>query len=79
MAVAAFSTWQREKWLPLCKTELVPTEAGNLVYYQPLVDGGKFFFKEDFIPEKVENSFFHWFSNVYFTYYRELPIPWENL
>ena len=33
MAVAAYSTWAERKWLPLCKTELVPTEAGNSVYF----------------------------------------------
>jgi NADH-quinone oxidoreductase subunit H len=72
MAVAAYSTWAERKVAAIMQDRIGPNRTWKFGLLQPLADGGKFFFKEDFIPEKAEKFFFFRarFSNVYFINYR---------
>lgn len=72
MAVAAYSTWAERKVAAIMQDRIGPNRTWKFGLLQPLADGGKFFFKEDFIPEKAEKFLFFLarFSHVYFINYR---------
>ena len=58
MAVAAYSTWAERKVAAIMQDRIGPNRSRKFGLLQPLADGGKFFFKEDFIPEKAEKFLF---------------------
>lgn len=58
LTVAAYSTWAERKVAAFMQDRLGPNRTGPLGLLQPLADGGKFFFKEDFIPENAEKFLF---------------------
>ncbi len=58
MAVAAYSTWAERKVAAIMQDRIGPNRSWKFGLLQPLADGGKFFFKEDFIPEKAEKFLF---------------------
>lgn len=58
MGVAAYSTWAERKVAAILQDRVGPNRAGLWGLLQPLADGGKFFFKEDFIPEKADKFLF---------------------
>ncbi|SDE29830.1 NADH-quinone oxidoreductase subunit NuoH [Riemerella columbipharyngis] len=58
LTVAAYSTWAERKVAALMQDRLGPNRTGPLGLLQPLADGGKFFFKEDFIPQNAEKFLF---------------------
>lgn len=58
MAVAAYSTWAERKVAAIIQDRIGPNRTWKFGLLQPLADGGKFFFKEDFIPEKAEKFLF---------------------
>ena len=58
MAVAAYSTWAESKVAAIMQDRIGPNRSWKFGLLQPLADGGKFFFKEDFIPEKAEKFLF---------------------
>lgn len=58
LTVAAYSTWAERKVAALMQDRVGPNRTGPLGLLQPLADGGKFFFKEDFIPKNAEKFLF---------------------
>lgn len=58
MGVAAYSTWAERKVAAVLQDRVGPNRAGIWGLLQPLADGGKFFFKEDFIPQKADKFLF---------------------
>lgn len=58
MGVAAYSTWAERKVAAVLQDRVGPNRAGIWGLLQPLADGGKFFFKEDFIPQKADKLLF---------------------
>lgn len=58
MGVAAYSTWAERKVAALLQDRVGPNRAGFWGLLQPLADGGKFFFKEDFIPRNADKFLF---------------------
>ena len=58
MGVAAYSTWAERKVAALLQDRIGPNRAGFWGLLQPLADGGKFFFKEDFIPKGADKLLF---------------------
>jgi len=58
MAVAAYSTWAERKVAAIMQDRIGPNRSWKFGLLQPLADGGKFFFKEDFIPGKAEKFLF---------------------
>ena len=58
MGVAAYSTWAERKVAALLQDRIGPNRAGFWGLLQPLADGGKFFFKEDFIPKGADKFLF---------------------
>lgn len=58
MSVAAYSTWAERKVAALLQDRIGPNRAGFWGLLQPLADGGKFFFKEDFIPKGADKFLF---------------------
>lgn len=58
LTVAAYSTWAERKVAALMQDRIGPNRTGPLGLLQPLADGGKFFFKEDFIPKNAEKFLF---------------------
>lgn len=58
LTVAAYSTWAERKVAALMQDRLGPNRTGPLGLLQPLADGGKFFFKEDFTPANAEKFLF---------------------
>ncbi len=58
LTVAAYSTWAERKVAAIMQDRLGPNRSGPFGILQPLADGGKFFFKEDFTPAKAEKFLF---------------------
>ncbi len=58
IAVAAYSTWAERKVAAVMQDRIGPNRAGPFGILQPLADGGKLFFKEEFIPRNAEKFLF---------------------
>lgn len=58
LTVAAYSTWAERKVAAIMQDRIGPNRAGPFGLLQPLADGGKFFFKEDFTPANAEKFLF---------------------
>lgn len=58
LTVAAYSTWAERKVAAIMQDRIGPNKAGPFGLLQPLADGGKFFFKEDFTPAGAEKFLF---------------------
>ena len=58
LGIAMYSTWMERKVAAVIQDRIGPDRAGPWGLLQPLADGGKMFFKEDFIPEKSEKWLF---------------------
>lgn len=58
LTVAAYSTWAERKVAAIMQDRVGPNKAGPFGLLQPLADGGKFFFKEDFTPAGAEKFLF---------------------
>lgn len=58
LTVAAYSTWAERKVAAIMQDRIGPNRTGPFGLLQPLADGGKFFFKEDFTPEKADKFLF---------------------
>lgn len=58
LTVAAYSTWAERKVAAIMQDRIGPNKAGPFGLLQPLADGGKFFFKEDFTPANAEKFLF---------------------
>lgn len=58
LTVAAYSTWAERKIAAIMQDRMGPSRAGPFGLLQPLADGGKFFFKEDFTPANAEKFLF---------------------
>lgn len=56
--VAAYLTYFERKVAAWMQDRIGPDRAGPFGILQPLADGGKFFFKEDFIPEHADKWLF---------------------
>lgn len=58
LAVAAYSTWGERKVAALLQDRIGPNRSGPIGIWQPLADGGKMFFKEDFTPANADKLLF---------------------
>jgi NADH-quinone oxidoreductase subunit H len=58
LGIAAYSTWGERKVAAFMQDRLGPDRAGWGGLLQPLADGGKMFFKEDFIPANASKWLF---------------------
>ncbi|MDR2204585.1 MAG: NADH-quinone oxidoreductase subunit NuoH [Flavobacteriaceae bacterium] len=58
LTVAAYSTWAERKVAAFMQDRLGPNRTWIFGILQPLADGGKFFFKEDFTPANAEKFLF---------------------
>lgn len=58
LTVAAYSTWAERKVAAIMQDRIGPNRSGPFGILQPLADGGKFFFKEDFTPANAEKFLF---------------------
>ena len=58
LGVAAYSTYGERKVAAFIQDRLGPNRAGPWGLLQPLVDGAKFFTKEDFMPQSAEKWLF---------------------
>ncbi|MGC4128988.1 MAG: NADH-quinone oxidoreductase subunit NuoH [Bergeyella sp.] len=58
LTVAAYSTWAERKVAAVMQDRIGPNRTGPFGLLQPLADGGKFFFKEDFTPANAEKFLF---------------------
>jgi len=58
IAVAAYSTWAERKVAAIMQDRIGPNRAGPFGLLQPLCDGGKLFFKEEFMPKNAEKFLF---------------------
>lgn len=58
LGIAAYLTWLERKVAAWLQDRVGPDRAGKWGLLQPLADGGKMFFKEDFIPAKADKWLF---------------------
>ena len=54
LGVAAYATLAERKFAAFFQDRIGPDRAGPFGLLQPLADGVKFFFKEDFIPKQAD-------------------------
>lgn len=58
LGIAAYATYFERKVAAWFQDRIGPDRAGPFGILQPLADGGKLFFKEDFVPEAAEKWLF---------------------
>ncbi|MDR2123197.1 MAG: NADH-quinone oxidoreductase subunit NuoH [Flavobacteriaceae bacterium] len=58
LGAAAYETWMERKVAAFMQDRIGPNRAGKYGLLQPLCDGGKLFFKEDFVPRNAEKWLF---------------------
>jgi NADH-quinone oxidoreductase subunit H len=58
LVIAMYSTWLERKFAAWLQDRIGPNRAGPFGLLQPLADGGKMFFKEEFIPNHSEKFLF---------------------
>ena len=58
LGIAAYSTYAERKVAAFLQDRIGPNRAGPWGLLQPLADGGKMFFKEDFIPSQASKWLF---------------------
>jgi NADH-quinone oxidoreductase subunit H len=58
LGIAAYATYFERKVAAWFQDRIGPDRAGPFGIFQPLADGGKLFFKEDFIPDQAEKWLF---------------------
>lgn len=58
LVIAMYATWLERKFAAFLQDRLGPNRAGVFGLLQPLADGGKMFFKEEFIPTQSERFLF---------------------
>ena len=58
LTIAAYSTYAERKVAAFLQDRIGPNRAGPWGLLQPLADGGKMFFKEDFIPSQASKWLF---------------------
>jgi NADH-quinone oxidoreductase subunit H len=58
LGVAAYATLAERKFAAFFQDRIGPDRAGKFGLLQPLADGVKFFFKEDFIPQQADRFLF---------------------
>lgn len=58
LSIAAYSTWGERKVAAALQDRIGPNRTGPFGLLQPLADGGKFFFKEDFTPAGADRFLF---------------------
>ena len=58
LGIAAYATYFERKVAAWFQDRIGPDRAGPFGILQPLADGGKLFFKEDFIPDQAEKWLF---------------------
>jgi NADH-quinone oxidoreductase subunit H len=58
LGIAAYLTWMERKVAAWLQDRVGPDRAGKWGLLQPLADGGKMFFKEDFIPAMADRRLF---------------------
>jgi len=58
LGVAAYATLAERKFAAFFQDRIGPDRAGKFGLLQPLADGVKFFFKEDFIPQHADRFLF---------------------
>lgn len=58
LGAAAYETWMERKVAALMQDRYGPNRAGIFGLMQPLCDGGKLFFKEDFVPRNANKWLF---------------------
>lgn len=58
LGIAAYLTWMERKVAAWLQDRVGPDRAGKWGLLQPLADGGKMFFKEDFIPANADRWLF---------------------
>lgn len=58
LGIAAYATYFERKVAAWFQDRIGPDRAGPFGILQPLADGGKLFFKEDFVPQAAEKWLF---------------------
>jgi NADH-quinone oxidoreductase subunit H len=58
LGVAAYETWGERKVAAFMQDRIGPNRAGPLGLLQPLADGGKMIFKEDFVPKTANRRLY---------------------
>lgn len=58
LGIAAYQTYLERKVAAWIQDRIGPNRAGKFGLLQPLADGGKLFFKEDFVPANAERMLF---------------------
>ena len=58
LGIAAYATYFERKVAAWFQDRIGPDRAGPFGIFQPLADGGKLFFKEDFVPDQAEKWLF---------------------
>lgn len=80
LTIAAYSTWAERKVAAVMQDRIGPSKAGPFGLLQPLADGGKFFFKEDFTPANAERFLFILGPSLvmFISLITGAVIPWEK-
>lgn len=80
MGVAAYSTYAERKIAAFLQDRIGPNRAGPWGLLQPLADGAKFFFKEDFTPANSDKFLFNLAPAIAITtaLLTGIVIPWGS-